>query len=426
MKEIFIRYSVMGSNTDSTADVLSHQVSAVGGVDPVCANVSRQVFVSLTDSMAAKLKRRGLTVTCVQRVHSAVVSAPRQIVGTAEFSPGDMLDLLGLNSFKLSVTPPLSGSGFNVAVIGTGIRSTHQLIGGKVVYSKNFTSGPDGDGFDHDTGIAAIIHAVVPDAGILDMKVLDNTGNGTEENVVLALEECITLLGTRPDISPNIINMSLGSPDDNNFDNPVRVSCRAAIDSGIVVVAAAGNSGAIEGAVTTPACEKYVTAVGSISSSPFAVSEFSSRGPTRGGLIKPDVVFLGENIILASSASDTATMAKSGTSFSTPLTVGVIVLTMEGVVRTQNIPSSMFVGKNVITGTVVIDDMLPTVCTKPEGIPAGKDNDYGYGVPVGSLLYGKTAAVGIIDLNATINLSMMMMMMQMMAGMTMSMKGRGH
>lgn len=410
-EKAFCRYSVLGSDVST----LTKQVSKVGGVDFVSAVLSGQLFASLTDSMVAMLRRDGLTVTQVQEVLPAVVSVPRQIVGTADFTPSDMLDLLGLNSFKFSVTPPLSGNGYIVAVIDTGIRSTHQLLGGKVIYRENFISAPDGDGFNHGTGVAAIVHAIVPDAGILDLKVLDDKGNGTEENVVLALEECARLLDTSPDLAPNIINMSLGSPDDGNPDNPIRVACRAVMTRGTVIVASAGNDGIVRGAVSIPACELYVVAVGSISSSPFQVSKFSSRGPTLDGLVKPDTVFLGENIILASSVSDTATIAKSGTSFSAPLVTGVIVMQMEGVVKTQTIPLNLFAGKNVITCLVVIDSMLPTVCMKPGGVPVGKDNDYGYGVPVGSLVQNRIGALGFIDWNTTFNLSITMMMMQTMA-----------
>jgi len=412
-KETFHRYSVLGSDVDT----LTKQVSKVGAIDFVPAMLSGQLFVSLTGSMVSMLRRSGLTVTQVQKVLPAVVTVPRPIVGTAEFTPGDLLDLLGLNSFKFSIDPPLSGDGYSVAVIDTGIRSTHQLLGGKVIYQENFISAPNGDGFNHGTGVAAIIHAIVPDALMLDMKVLDDDGNGTEEDVVLALEACVILLDTNPDIAPNVINMSLGSPDDGNPDNPIRVACRVVMGRGIVIVAAAGNNGKVRGAVTIPACEEYVAGVGSISSLPFQVSEFSSRGPTLEGLVKPDTVFLGEDIILASSVSDTATIAKTGTSFSTPLVSGVIVMQMEGVVRTQTIPPNLFVGKNVITPLIIIDNMLPTVCTKPEGAPVDKDNDYGYGVPVGSLTQNRIAAIGFIDWSATFQLSMTVMMMQMMAGM---------
>jgi len=187
------------------------------------------------------------------------------------------------------------------------------------------------------------------------------------------------------------------------------------MNRGRVIVAEVGNSGAVRGAVTIPACEQYVAGVGSISSLPFQISEFSSRGPTLGGLVKPDTVFLGENIMLASSVSDIATIAKTGTSFSTPLVTGVIVMQMEGVARTQDIPPNLFVGKNVITPLIVIDNMLPTVCTKPEGAPIDKDNDYGYGVPVGSLVQNRIATIGFVDWGASFNLTMSVMMMQMMA-----------
>lgn len=420
-----------------TTNTRTEQLCAIGGMDIVSTTLSDQVFVSLSDSAVTELRRKGLKVTRVNKVSAAgmlpllprsalpkpqstlpsMVSVPIQIAGAAEFSPDDMLDLLRLNDFKFSIDPPLTGSGFNIAILGTGIRSTHQLIGGKVIYSKNFTTGPAGDGFDHDTGVAAIIHAVVPDAGILDMKVLDDTGNGTEEYVVLALEECATLLYTNPDIAPNVINLSLGSVDDNNPDNPMRVSCKAVMGMGIVIVAAAGNNGAVAGAVTVPACEKYVVAVGSMSTSPFQVSDFSSRGPTRGGLVKPDVVFLGEDLIIASSSSDLATRANSGTSFSTPLTTGVMVLTMEGIVRTQDIPPEIYVGRNVLTNTMIIDEMLPTVCTKPEGAPTDKDNDYGYGVPVGNLIQRDAGPGLYIDINRTVGLCVFFMMTTMLTRM---------
>jgi serine protease AprX len=414
--EVTGRYAVTGGVRCENTDSMSRLISKVGGTNTTCAPLSKQIFATLTDRNAAKLRGIGLKVTPVRAVSLDIVTTPSPIVGSAEYAPGDMLDLLGLNEFKFSITPPMFGEGYNVAVIDTGIRSSHQLLGNRVVYYRNFAGGSDGDGFDHGTGVASVIHAVVPEAGILDMKALDSSGVGTEENVVLALEECASLQSTRPDISPNIINMSVGSPDDGNPDNPIRLACQAVMALGMVIVAAAGNNGQVEAAITIPACEQYVVAVGSMTVDPFAVSEFSSRGPTRGGLTKPDVVFLGENIVLASSASDIATVAKSGTSFATPLTTGVIVLTMEGVVRTQDPPADSYVGKNILTSTVVIDDMLPTVCFKPEGIPTAKDNDYGYGVPVGSLMF--EGAGGFIDINASINLTVMMLMIQMMAVMS--------
>ena len=63
------------------------------------------------------------------------------------------------------------------------------------------------------------------------------------------------------------------------------------------------------GTINCPACEQYVMAVGSAhylpESNTFVVSDFSSRGPTQEGLVKPDVVLFGEDIVVASSQSDT-------------------------------------------------------------------------------------------------------------------------
>ncbi len=410
----FRRYGIHSDDIQA----LRLKVIEVGGRNTVPAAKTSQVMMSLTDEMVNKLISMGYNPVLVQPITPGV-TPPLQIVGAAVFTPQDLLNLLGMNQFKLAVTPALSGAGYNIAVIGTGMRTSHSLLGGRVIYSKNFTNDPVADGFNHDTGVASIIHAVAPDVGILNMKVINSTGNGTEEAVVLAIDDCIRLLDANPALAPNIINMSLGSNDDNNPSNVVRVACRAAIERGFVLVASAGNNGSARGAVTVPACEENVAAIGSLSSNPLGISTFSSRGPTLGGLIKPDAVFLGENIIMASSADDTSTISKSGTSFSAPLTSGLIALTMEGIARTQTIPANQFVGKNVLTGKRVIVDMLPQVCIKPQSVVDRlKDNDYGYGVPVGSLMVENTG-VGVvgIDWNSSLNLSVTLMIIQLMAGM---------
>ena len=52
--------------------------------------------------------------------------------------------LMGIDQFRSLTTPELFGNGFNIAIIDTGIRESHELINGRVVYSKNFTSRPHG------------------------------------------------------------------------------------------------------------------------------------------------------------------------------------------------------------------------------------------------------------------------------------------
>jgi len=402
------RYAIVGVDTLDQAFLEYLLTPPICGVKVVQAPHCKQVFVTLTEKAASLLTSSGYKLFPIEGVKSSVISAPIDIIGSYDLSPGDTFDLLGLSNFKLTVSPPLSGAGYCVAVIDSGIRSTHQLLGESVVFSKNFTEDEDGDQFDHGTGVASVVHSVTPDAMILDLKVLDSTGEGSEESIILAINECISLLSTDPDIAPNIVNMSLGAPDDGNPDNPVRSACREAMAQGIIIVAAAGNDGPDSNTVGIPACEPYVVAVGSVSKPGLAVSEFSSRGPTTEGNTKPDTTFVGENLVIASSQHDAETFAKSGTSFSTPLVSAVMLLVIEGVVRTYDIKE--FIGKNPFASDLVIDNMLPSICSKPKGVSAEKDNNYGYGLPVGSMTYQTTTAAGMIDITGTMAMSISMVL----------------
>ena len=55
------------------------------------------------------------------------------------------------------------------------------------------------DGFDHGTGVASIAVAIAPQCGMVNLKVIDNSGNGDEESVVMGIDEAISLWDTNPD-----------------------------------------------------------------------------------------------------------------------------------------------------------------------------------------------------------------------------------
>ncbi|KKK67444.1 hypothetical protein LCGC14_2954020, partial [marine sediment metagenome] len=272
--------------------------------------------------------------------------------------------------------------------------------------------------------VSAIAVALAPLAGILNMKVLGEDGAGTTEEVVTAIDDCIDLLVTDPDIAPHVINLSLGAIDDDNVDDPLRVACRAAINNGIWVIASAGNSGPAGMSVTSPACEKYVAAVGSVrylyGSETFIVSDFSSRGPTRGGLIKPDVVIFGEDFVIASSESDTAVAAKSGTSFSTSFISGMGILYHEGVIKVGGVVINNGIKPEEVWSIGLknlMDVHLSGVSLKPPGAPTDKDNNYGYGMPFGPYITKKiteTTAAPAIELSGILSAVMVVGMMGMM------------
>ncbi len=381
-----MRYAIMGATVE--------QVRSVGGTDIKGARSVGIIFAMLTEAQAARLRAQGCKVEPVGKV-GTMVMPPAPVVGVAIYSPEQLAWIAGLDDLRQKLTrPPLYGEGFNLAIVDTGIRETHERIKGRVVYSQNFTTDPMMDGFDHGTGVASIAVAVAPLCNILNIKVLDNSGEGSEEEVVLGIDHLISLGDTNPELLPSVMNLSIGGEDDGNPDNPLRVACRAAIACGIWVSAAVGNSGPNSETIMCPACEKYVFATGSAryepSSLTFSLSTWSSRGPTKEGIVKPDALFFGEDIQMASSASDSATVAKSGTSFSTPFNSGIAILYHEGQMRQAKpitpIPGVFPELQRRVTIEELIDSYLAGICVKPSGAPAAKDDDYGYGLPFGPLV----------------------------------------
>ncbi len=416
-----MRYSIVGATVE--------QVKSAGGVDIRETRRGGVIFATLTELQADQLKALGGQVKPISRVGAAVIreiAPPEPILAAPTYSAHELIWAAGFENVRHLTVPPLYGVGMNVAVIDTGIRASHQAMGDRVVFQRNYTADPPGDQFNHGTGVASIVLAVAPLCNILDLKVLDSRGMGTAEEVILALDECIALAESRSELSPHIINLSLGMEDNGDPDDPLRVICREAIDAGIWISAAAGNYGPDPQTIMSPACERYVFATGSIGYEPMRVSSFSSRGPTKEGLIKPDAVFYGENIRMASSLGDSAEIAKSGTSFAAPFCSGIAALYQEGVLRYGGVAYVTPIEgldpelRRLISMPELIDNYLPRITVKPrEDALPGKDYSYGCGMPFGSLVQGQFVAGHTPDMaqlmppvSAMIALGMMGMMLR--------------
>jgi serine protease AprX len=392
-----VRYAVIGATVE--------QIKSVGGTDIKETRSTGIIFATFTEEQVARLRSTGCTVSKVGSIKAAVMP-PAPVAGVPTYSPEQLVWAAGFEELRVITKPPLYGEGFNLAIVDTGIRETHEKIKGRVVYRKNFTSDPMRDGFDHGTAVASVAVAVAPLCDILNIKVLDDEGSGTEEEVVMGIDHVISLHDEAPEIAPSVINLSLGGPDDGNPYSPLRVACQAAIGRGIWVIAAAGNDGPDPETIMSPAAERYVAAIGSVKYEPFTVSNFSSRGPTREGLVKPDAVMFGEDIVMASSSSDTATTAKSGTSFATPFASAMALLYHEGYQR-RAMPTREITGVYPELGVMVpiqdmIDVYLGGICVKPQGVLSGKDDDYGYGLPFGPLVKRAIGLRPAIDLSAVL------------------------
>lgn len=404
-----MRYAITGATVE--------QVKSVGAIDIRETRSTGIIFATLTSEQADRLRALGCVVSEVGKVQ-ATVMPPAPVAGAPTYSPGQLLWAAGLEQLRSISKPPLYGEGFNLAIIDTGIRETHEQIKGRVVYRRNLTSDPMRDGFDHGTNVASVAIAVAPLCNILNIKVLDDDGSGTEEDVVMGIDEAISLHDERSEYAPSVINLSLGGPDDGNPYNPVRVACRVATERGIWVIGAAGNSGPDSGTILCPACERYVFAVGSAKYEPFTVSTFSSRGPTREGLVKPDALMFGEDIIMASSSGDTATVAKSGTSFAAPFASAIALLYHEGVLKyggveyPGEVPPGLYPEiRYLVSPQNVMDLYLAGICIKPQGAAPGKDYDYGNGLLFGPLLAQAITPKPAVDISSLLNAVVVFAMM---------------
>ena len=147
-----------------------------------------------------------------------------------------------------------------MAVIDTGVANVPELRG-RIVASVDFTAfevgqdrnrGSGGDRNGHGTHVAGIIAAagvnrhddtrgVAPGAQILDLKVLDDHGNGVAADVVKAIDYAVA---NKARYKIRVINLSLGGPVLQPYaDDPVNQAVERAYRAGIVVVTSAGNRG---------------------------------------------------------------------------------------------------------------------------------------------------------------------------------------
>ena len=185
---------------------------------------------------------------------------------------------------------------------------------------------------DHGTHVAGILRApapegrqegpdhadpgMCPDIQLYDFRVLAPDIRETEFAIIAALQYIRYINERHRYMTIHGANLSLSIPHDvRNFAcgrTPVCNECERLVDSGVVVVAAAGNRGYHSFETKDGSYEGYAASASPIPGNAdgvitvgathrfwphtYGVSFFSSRGPTGDGRIKPDLVAPGERI----------------------------------------------------------------------------------------------------------------------------------
>ncbi|HEY5838923.1 MAG TPA: S8 family serine peptidase, partial [Pyrinomonadaceae bacterium] len=205
-------------------------------------------------------------------------------------------------------TTGLDGTGLGIAVLDSGIDTTHTAFldrsnNLRVIVSRDFTGeGRTDDPFGHGTHVAAVAAGngrvsnaeylgIAPNANLINLRVLGATGTGTVSGILAALD---WVLANRSTYNIRIVNASLGTPAIDSYQNdPICRAVRRLVDAGVVVIAAAGNNGRnglgqkIYGQIHSPGNEPSAITVGAANTfgtnerSDDEIASFSSRGPTR-------------------------------------------------------------------------------------------------------------------------------------------------
>ncbi|MEZ4415313.1 MAG: S8 family serine peptidase [Gemmatimonadota bacterium] len=207
------------------------------------------------------------------------------------------------------------GTGVNVYVLDTGIRTTHVDFGGRA--SGGFTAINDGNGTNdcngHGTHVASTAvgstWGVAKNANAVAVRVLGCNGSGSTSGVIAGIDWV-----RANHVKPAVANMSLGGGASTALDQAVT----NAVNAGVTFAVAAGNSNT-SACTQSPARAAAALTIGATTSTD-ARASFSNYGTC------VDFFAPGASIRAAYYTSNTATATLSGTSMASPHSAGAAAL----------------------------------------------------------------------------------------------------
>eukprot|EP00057_Strongylocentrotus_purpuratus_P031057 XP_783463.2 PREDICTED: cuticle-degrading serine protease [Strongylocentrotus purpuratus] len=306
------QYIVVLKKTAVLSDVLQ-SLREESNQKVVIFNNPVKEYTSVLNGFAISLSKTALAVV---RDHPSVQYVEED--GVAYGSETWGLDRINQRDLPLddSFTPIGNGSGVNVYVLDTGIRTTHEDFEGRAEFSydaMNYAIGNDGDCQGHGTHCAGTIagkrYGVAKAAKVYAVRVLGCYNYGSWSSIIDGMDWV-----ARNGIRPAIASMSLGGGGTRAVDESLRNLHR----DGVAVVVAAMNND-LDSCAYSPARAPEAITVGAIQDDDARVY-FSNWGAC------VDIFAPGHRILSADYQSDNGYRLLSGTSMACPHVAGVAAI----------------------------------------------------------------------------------------------------
>ncbi len=247
----------------------------------------------------------------------------------------------------------VNGQGVSVVVIDSGIDLDHPSFGidadgngvaDRIVFSYDFVGTNDGDASDvtgHGTHVAGIVGSsdasypgIAPDVNIIALRALGDTGNGSNADILEAINWVVTNAAKYNVVA---VNLSLGSGmtfDKVSTTGYASSQFKALANAGVIVVSASGNDyykNSVQG-VSYPSSDPYSLSVGAVWASSGtlgpqngttdAIALFSQRDDTESDIFAPGVA-------ITAARNGGGYVALDGTSMAAPEITGMIALAQQ-------------------------------------------------------------------------------------------------
>ncbi|KAH3668230.1 hypothetical protein OGAPHI_001984 [Ogataea philodendri] len=228
------------------------------------------------------------------------------------------------------------GQNVNAYIIDSGVFVDHPQFEGRASNGPNYSEDlTNADFVGHGTHVAGLIGSktfgVAKEINLISVKVLDKYGQGSLSSVIAGLQFAVKHRKESGNV-PGVANLSLGAAKSSVLDDAVK----AAYQSGLVIVVAAGNSN-IDACNTSPAGSPFSYTVGAIDDTQDKIASFSNWGKC--------VNIFSSGVEVQSLSNSQTNLNKvqtlSGTSMASPVVAGVIGVLLSKGVGPDDIVSEM-------------------------------------------------------------------------------------